>query len=301
MLEVRLLGGFEIKAGQTRLSLPSRPAQSLFAFLILNAGTAFRREKLAGQLWPDSTEESARDYLRHALWRIRAALDAASSTKYLQADEMTIAFDASSDYWLDAAALRAVSEQAPVEELIAALSGNRGELLPGFYDEWIVLERENLNAVCERKLGCLLDRLEEDGRWSEILEWGEKWIAFGQKPEAAYRALMSAHAAKGEMSKVAALYERCVKSLGELGIEPSPQTRQLYESLRSGELKIPAHFPPARPIPAKPQFSNIPTPLTSFVGREKEIAEIVRLVPPDTPAGGPQARAERVLDRHRLV
>ena len=278
MLEVRLLGGFEIKAGQTRLSLPSRPAQSLFAFLILNAGTAFRREKLAGQLWPDSTEESARDYLRHALWRIRAALDAASSTKYLQADEMTIAFDASSDYWLDAAALRAVSEQAPVEELIAALSGNRGELLPGFYDEWIVLERENLNAVCERKLGCLLDRLEEDGRWSEILEWGEKWIAFGQKPEAAYRALMSAHAAKGEMSKVAALYERCVKSLGELGIEPSPQTRQLYESLRSGELKIPAHFPPARPIPAKPQFSNIPTPLTSFVGREKEIAEIVRLV-----------------------
>ena len=71
MLEVRLLGKFEIKYDKAPIPISSRPAQSLFAYLILNAGTAHRREKLAGLFWPDSLEETARDNLRHALWRVR--------------------------------------------------------------------------------------------------------------------------------------------------------------------------------------------------------------------------------------
>jgi hypothetical protein len=58
MLEVHLLGKFEIKHNKKQLNISSRPAQSLFAYLILSAGTAHRREKLAGMLWPDSLEET---------------------------------------------------------------------------------------------------------------------------------------------------------------------------------------------------------------------------------------------------
>jgi DNA-binding SARP family transcriptional activator len=54
MLEVRLLGRFEVKHNRKLLNISSRPAQSLFAYLILSAGTSHRREKLAGLLWPDS-------------------------------------------------------------------------------------------------------------------------------------------------------------------------------------------------------------------------------------------------------
>ena len=64
MLEVRLLGNFHINSGKRSITLASRPAQSLFPFLILHSGTSYRREKLAGLLWPESTEEAARDYLR---------------------------------------------------------------------------------------------------------------------------------------------------------------------------------------------------------------------------------------------
>src|SRR5574341_1416180 len=103
MLEVRLLGAFEVAHGKKAISIPSRPAQSLFAYLILSAGTSHRREKLAGLLWPDSLEETARDNLRHALWRMRKALEAVSSTRFLQADDIAIGFRESSDYWLDAA------------------------------------------------------------------------------------------------------------------------------------------------------------------------------------------------------
>src|SRR5829696_9235617 len=105
MLEVRLLGTFNVTYKNNVVSIASRPAQSLFAYLILSAGTSHRREKLAGMLWPDSLDETARDNLRHALWRIRKALESSSSTRFLHADDLTISFKATADYWLDTAAL----------------------------------------------------------------------------------------------------------------------------------------------------------------------------------------------------
>ncbi len=53
MLEVHLLGSFEITYRKEIVAILSRPAQSLFAYLILSAGTSHRREKLAGLLWPE--------------------------------------------------------------------------------------------------------------------------------------------------------------------------------------------------------------------------------------------------------
>jgi predicted ATPase/DNA-binding SARP family transcriptional activator len=278
MLEVRLLGSFQLKFGKKRVDLSSRSAQSLFAFLILNAGTSYRREKLAGQLWPDSTEESARDYLRHALWRIRKALQSASSASYLHADDLTIWFDAAAHYWLDAAALLKVTEEASADELVTVLSAYSGELLPGFYDEWVVLEREHLQAIYERKMGYLLTELEQAGRWAEVLEWGERWIALGQKPESAYRALMSAHAASGNKSKVAVVYQRCVQAMQEFGFEPSAQTRELYENLKRGRETSGIDLMIDKEAPRRKASSNIPVPITSFIGREKELREIAKLL-----------------------
>src|SRR5919109_3865219 len=100
-LNVRLLGKFEVSRDGKPIAITSRPAQSLFAYLILHAGTSHRREKLAGMLWPDSLEETARDNLRHALWRVRKALPSNLATEYLVADDLSIAFNASADYWLD--------------------------------------------------------------------------------------------------------------------------------------------------------------------------------------------------------
>lgn len=204
MLEVRLLGSFHIECGKKTVEIASRPAQSLFAYLILNAGTEFRREKLARQLWPDSTEESARDYLRHALWRIRKALQAASSAAYLKADDRTISFDATQRYWLDAAELLRLDDHSSSDKMSEALSHYRGELLPGFYDEWVFLERDRLQSAYEIHVDRLLDSLRAAARWAEVVRWAEQWIALRNKPEAAFRHLMRAYAAQGDMAKAAA-------------------------------------------------------------------------------------------------
>lgn len=276
MLKVRLLGTFEVKYKKV-INIASRPAQSLFAYLIINAGTAHRREKLAGMLWSDSLEETVRDNLHHALWRLRKSLESGSSSRFLYADDLTISFKESSDYWLDAAELEKLSENASADELITVLSQYQGELLPGFYDEWVVSEREHLSSIFEPHMARLMPLLETGRRWLEILDWAERWVKLGQKPEPAYRALMSAHAAKGDMSKVAASYERCVKSLREFGMEPSEQTKELYKNLKLGKEAANSISVATTPV-RKEASSNIPVPLTSFVGRHKELKEIAELL-----------------------
>ena len=52
MLQIWLLGQFDVRVDGKRAMIPTRAAQSLLAFLVLNAGTAQRREKLAGLLFP---------------------------------------------------------------------------------------------------------------------------------------------------------------------------------------------------------------------------------------------------------
>ena len=86
MLHVRLLGQFDVRLDSRRLIIQRRAGQSLVAFLILTAGTAHRREKLAGLFWPNVTDETARRNLRQELWRIRKAFSAQSGGgDYLQA------------------------------------------------------------------------------------------------------------------------------------------------------------------------------------------------------------------------
>jgi DNA-binding SARP family transcriptional activator len=138
--------------------------------------------------WPDTTEEKARAYLRHELWRIRKALSAQSNVDYLIADHINVSFNSSTDYWLDVVEIKSAVDGAAIDELMKALSGIQGELLPGFYENWITEEREHLHTLHEQSLSRLLELLEKDQRWQDMLEWAEKWISFDSVSEAAYRA-----------------------------------------------------------------------------------------------------------------
>lgn len=283
MLEVRLLGQFDVRREEMPVAIPSRAAQSLFAYLVLTAGTTHRREKLAGLVWPDTTDENARKNLRHELWRLRQAIEPRIARKkqnpYLIVDEISIGFDAQADYWLDVAIVRnPLSAKESADNLIETLSLYRGELLPGLYDDWVVLERERVHAVYEQKMARLLELFIEEKRWQDILDWGERWIALGQNPEPAYRALMVAHNATGDQAKVATTFQRCVNALrNDLGVEPSAETQALFEQLSKGDRKA-SSIRNKSELHVHPSGSNLPVPLTSFIGREKELGEIAKLL-----------------------
>ena len=173
MLEVKLLGRFEVRLDGQSLEIASRPAQSLLAYLALNANVPHRREKLAGLLWPDTSDANARNSLRHALWSLRRALGADGA--YLVADDLTITLDAGPDCRFDFALLtQKVKSDWTADDLIGIVSAYGGDLLPGFYDEWVVLERQRLQVAFEHRMKLLLDRLVEARRWEDVLEWGER-------------------------------------------------------------------------------------------------------------------------------
>ncbi|MCK4900760.1 MAG: hypothetical protein KAS38_18410, partial [Anaerolineales bacterium] len=107
-------------------------------------------------------------------------------------------------------------------------------------------------------------------------------------PEPAYRALMVAYAALGNIAKVAATYKRCVQTLREeLEVEPSEQTVALFQQLRNGATipgdplataavleTVPSETATSFSEAGEQRLTNLPIPLTSFIGREEEINEI---------------------------
>jgi predicted ATPase/DNA-binding SARP family transcriptional activator len=310
VLEVRLLGQFDVRLDGRPVDLASRPAQSLLAYLLLTAGTPHRREQLAALFWPDTTDANARSNLRHALWRLRSALDLQSSPDpelgelpeagggFIIADPQTVAFNLQSDYWLDVDVLQQeFSGDWPVEALVEAVAVYNGDLLPGFYADWVDLERGRMRAALDRQMQLLMDRLVSDSRWADVLHCGERWIALGGAPEPAFRALMTAYAGLGDMAGLATTYHRCENALqSELAVEPSTQTRTLFEQLsRGGGPAAPAPTPApsdgalaasraltTEPAPRPSPPHNLPGHSTPFVGREETLDEIARRL--DDPA-----------------
>jgi len=235
MLQIRLLGQFDIRLDGKRVTISTRAGQSLLAYLALTAGNAHRREKIAGTFWPDTSEESARKNLRQELWRIRKALSAqrANTEEYFIANDLTVALNRNSEYWLDVTQLE--RPDLDLESLTTNLALYQGELLPGFYDEWIVIERERIQSIFDNKMGQLLEQLTTSERWIAVQEQSERWLALGNTIEPAYRGLMLSYGARGDMAKVSTIYQRCITDLDEkFGLEPSPETRALYDGLLKG-------------------------------------------------------------------
>jgi ABC-type oligopeptide transport system substrate-binding subunit/DNA-binding SARP family transcriptional activator/energy-coupling factor transporter ATP-binding protein EcfA2 len=273
MLEVRLLGRFEVQLDDVPLVIASRPAQSLLAYLLLNGSAPQRREQIAGLLWSDTTDANARRSLRQALWQLRRAFSVPHSPagEFFLTDDVTVSFNAEVDHWLDVDAVTAkVANGVTADELIGMVSHYKGELLAGFYDEWVCLERERVQAVFEHKMKLLLDRLVDARRWEEILDWGERWIALGHTPEPAYRALMIAHARLGDAAQMATVYQRCVAALrDDLDVEPSELTRTTYERLSKDRSAQP------RPIePLSPPADVLDSKPAMCVAREVELARL---------------------------
>jgi predicted ATPase/DNA-binding SARP family transcriptional activator len=269
MLEIRFLGRFDIGRDGSEIDIGSRPARLLFAYLILTRGSMQPREMLAGVLWPESTESSARKNLRQALWRLRQVI----GEENLIVEPDSIGFDKNSDYWLDIEELEMPGGSDPEKSVMVY----EGELLPGYYEEWILLERDRLASVYNRKMQQLIESVSRRQDWEQLIDWSERWIARGDYPEAGYRALMTAYGCLGDLSSVEATYQRCVDAMdAHVGVPPSAETTDIYEQFLAGEFVLPAprKEAPASTFEMEDIQQSLPTPATNFIGRKRELAEL---------------------------
>jgi predicted ATPase len=147
--QVRVLGALEARNGDVVLRhFVSHAIGALLARLALLPQRTHPREELIELLWPGVELDVGRNRLRHALSSLKRLLEppGVASGSVLVADRQGVQF-APATTRCDALEFERCVRDGRFDE---AQSLYRGELLPGFYDEWVQDERARLIAVHDR-------------------------------------------------------------------------------------------------------------------------------------------------------
>lgn len=261
-----LLGSFQLEChrnGQVHpLELPRRKDASLLAYLALYP-KSHRREHLATLFWGDTPDFKARSSLRTALSDLRKAL----GKEAVLTGRETITLDPALSLWVDVYELNKILDTLKKENSAAQLSQSdfsllSQELLPDFTDDWLIPVRTTLWNRRIETLFQVAVRERAQQHYAQAIQWAQRALQLDAANEAAHQLVMACQVALGDTAAAFRQYELCRRVLRkELDAEPSHETKLWYETLRrTGTTKTLA-----------PQRTNLPDPLTSFIGREQEI------------------------------
>ena len=217
MSDLALLGGFELRAEGEQVMLP-RTVERLLALLALE-GRPFLRSHFASRLWPDWREERSNANLRSALWRLRRTglpLVRADNGRLGLHDEVEV--DVTRVLTQASRLVRA--GECPSDDLDPRPLFQ--DLLPDWYDEWVLIEQERVRQVRLRALEALSLRLSAAGRFAEAVEAALAAVNIEPLRESAHRALIGVHLAEGNLGEGFRQYERMRLLLrDEIGVEPT--------------------------------------------------------------------------------
>jgi len=101
-------------------------------------------------------------------------------------------------------------------------------LLPGWYDEWVLVEREQLRQLCLHSLEMLAGALTARGQFGRAVEAAMVAVQDDPLRESAQRALILAYLGEGNRCDAIRVYGEYVAVLDQqLGLEPSPDLQRL--------------------------------------------------------------------------
>jgi predicted ATPase/DNA-binding SARP family transcriptional activator len=284
-LRIELLGHFRIAVGGRDVPEAAwrlRKGQSLVKLLALAPGHRLHREQLEEALWPGFLPAAAANNLYRALHFARRAIDPAAAARahYLSLHDEVVALGPAGALWIDAEAFEAAAAAAHGRQdplaLRAALDLYAGDLLPDDrFADWTERQREVLRAEYLALLTELAALHEARGEYAAAIAVLDRVVVQEPAHEAAHTALMRSYARAGHRHRALRQYQQLADAMREaLDAEPDPATERLYREIRAGR------FATDRPSPPVPQRvrDNLPSALTSFVGREREIATVRRLL-----------------------
>jgi DNA-binding SARP family transcriptional activator len=223
-----LMRGFSLVSGDRSITIPLS-AQRVLAFVALRDRPTLRLH-VAGTLWMDAPERRAMANLRSALWRLRFP---GRSIVDRQGDYLSLQQDVHVDVRELAARSRAMFDASAdrsadgFSDLIAS-----GELLPDWYDDWVLIERERLRQLRLHALEQACTYLAAEQRYGEAIEAALAAIADEPLRESAHRLLITVYLAEGnriEAIRQYQVYADLIRS--ELDLDPAPEIRDLVSSL----------------------------------------------------------------------
>jgi DNA-binding SARP family transcriptional activator len=218
-VRLRLLDGFALDVGGEMIE-PTVGLQRLIALVALRRH-ALHRDYAAGLLWLDVTDRRAAGNLRSALWRLRQLVGrpvvvARGGTIRLHPDISVDVHEAS------ASARRWVGGAVTDGDVEAGAAAFESDLLPDWYDEWVVSERECFRQLRLHALEAVAERYIAVGRLGDALLAAMAAVAADPLRETAHRALIRVHLAEGNAAEAIRQVRRCERLLrDELGVYPS--------------------------------------------------------------------------------
>jgi DNA-binding SARP family transcriptional activator/tetratricopeptide (TPR) repeat protein len=229
ILQIQLLGKFNLAYDAVPVTGLNTPRlQSLFAYLVLHRDAPQPRRQIAFCLWPDLPEDRARANLRKLFYQLQRALP--NAAHFLYADKFNVQWQPTVAVGVDVAEFEA--QAALATGLSRALELYRGDLLPDCYDDWIVPERERLKQVHLDMLEHLIRQREAGQDYAAALSLAQQLLHRDPLREEVQRHVMRLHVLNGDRAAALRAYQNCVTVLQrELGVEPGPVTRQVYEQL----------------------------------------------------------------------
>jgi DNA-binding SARP family transcriptional activator len=220
-----LVGGPYVVRGGHRLNVPEG-SKRLLAFIALHGGRVDRRQA-AGTLWPEGSDERAAGNLRSAVWRLKTA-----GIDILLADKCTLSLRPGTQTDVNALcdwAGRLSEGRVSVADLrILAWDPEAADILPGWYDEWVICERERIRQRLLHGLEAVVRELIAVGRMGDAVEAAMNVVRFEPLRESAQRALIEAHLAEHNRIEARRAFERYRRLLHEeMGIAPSAELSAL--------------------------------------------------------------------------
>lgn len=213
-----LLTGFQLACDGKPISLPMS-AQRLVAFIGLQ-DRPVQRTYIAGTLWLDSPDDRAAASLRSALWRSRQpglCLVEAGSSGLRLSREVTVDIKEATRF-----AHRVGDPHMQWNDADPHLEALSGDLLPDWYDDWVLVERERFRQIRLHALETICMCLTQQSRFADAIEAGMAAVRAEPLRESANRCLIKAHLAEGNRIEARRRYARFGQLLRkELNESPS--------------------------------------------------------------------------------
>lgn len=258
VVRLRLIGQMEASTPNGDSILPpGRKTRALLAIIALSAPRPVLRSRLAELLWSRRPEEQARASLRQEIHRLLEVL-APASKEVLAINRDSLALRPGA-VWVDVEEVLRATTTHPAS--LALLDGELLEELDGVdpaFDGWLQTERERLRDRA-RSVGETL--LLEQSSPEALIVVAQQLLSIDRAHEGAWRALMRAHADRGERGMAIQSYDRCRAVLADLlDATPSSETQALLADIRMGRTArppLPVAAPPAERIEPRPASPRV--------------------------------------------
>jgi DNA-binding SARP family transcriptional activator len=221
---LNLLGGFTLWLDSQRLDLPLH-SQRLLAFLALHE-RSLQRTYIAGNLWGDYAEDRALANLRTALARLPRGVD---RMVHRIGRQLALVDRVSVDFHETSALVRRIIDR---DDTALRLHGIHRRLtidiLPDWYEDWVLAEQERYRELRLRALEALCDAFTSAQDFPAAAEAGLAAVAGEPLRESAQRALIRAYLAEGNQAAAVRQYRRFHSLLDrEMGLAPSASLAEL--------------------------------------------------------------------------